>query len=774
MGQRRSKCAPDHLQNSSSDSDLDTDTGASSSSRKQSKSSLPSPTDKKMSFFRKQSDEAKRRFEYQMHLAEDNPEPIFDISNSQISEIPSNVFSLCKVLNKEILLLHDNWLTSLKAGDCGMSDLVKIRVLDAHNNSIKHLPENIDQVRSLQVLNLEGNKLKKIPESIGNLKFLQSLNLKGNKLKEIPTSLSNLSSLRTLDLSNNQLTNLPTELWKLRALENLLVDAANMVHPPAEVCSQGTEAIMKFLCSESGEEYIPPSQFLLQVLDSSEKKHQMSSTFSDHSVKLLQEDALMMQDIEKYANLQEKKRQERMAFNRQYEEDEKKFAKMAASALKEKDHLVSTIAQEQIKLNEDLAELSNKKELDRQNLVTCLEDIEERTNRLLNDLMQMNEKARKQEELMEAIEKEKDEQDQYYIVRYEEIANLRRKEVLNRMEEILNSSAYLETCRRKHDAEKKHAARNALEKEMNSTVLNDILQSKSAEQDEMVKVLTQQEELQKAAFEALLMQKDSRHSRVSSQIALIEKELAQLTAIEIERKELRIDMEKNILADKRIALTGMLMQLIAERDKREEQLKMRLTEMEEQRLQDQTDYWLVQYQRLMDRKPQALIDQEWLLEIPVLKILEQTGAQDYIPLFARHRITSETLCHMTEDDLKQMGVHELGVRRAIMVRLQEYQSTKKVDMLPPDVCTGEAVRPLPTAPAPEPSPSEENPTSSTQPIVTARGLYTECSICLDRTTNIIFLNCGHVCCCTECSVDLEFCPLCRSNILQKIQVQQQS
>lgn len=32
-------------------------------------------------------------------------------------------------------------------------------------------------------------------------------------------------------------------------------------------------------------------------------------------------------------------------------------------------------------------------------------------------------------------------------------------------------------------------------------------------------------------------------------------------------------------------------------------------EMEEQRLQDQTDYWLVQYQRLMDRKPQALIDQ---------------------------------------------------------------------------------------------------------------------------------------------------------------------
>lgn len=32
------------------------------------------------------------------------------------------------------------------------------------------------------------------------------------------------------------------------------------------------------------------------------------------------------------------------------------------------------------------------------------------------------------------------------------------------MEEILNSSAYLEHCRLKHDAEKKYAAKHALQK----------------------------------------------------------------------------------------------------------------------------------------------------------------------------------------------------------------------------------------------------------------------------------------------------------------------
>ena len=30
--------------------------------------------------------------------------------------------------------------------------------------------------------------------------------------------------------------------------------------------------------------------------------------------------------------------------------------------------------------------------------------------------------------------------------------------------------------------------------------------------------------------------------------------------------------------------------------------------MEQQREDGQTDYWLVQYQRLLDKKPQALID----------------------------------------------------------------------------------------------------------------------------------------------------------------------
>lgn len=39
-----------------------------------------------------------------------------------------------------------------------------------------------------------------------------------------------------------------------------------MTFPPADICSKGTAALMKFLCDESGMEYIPPSRQVLPLL----------------------------------------------------------------------------------------------------------------------------------------------------------------------------------------------------------------------------------------------------------------------------------------------------------------------------------------------------------------------------------------------------------------------------------------------------------------------------------------------------------------------------
>lgn len=35
---------------------------------------------------------------------------------------------------------------------------------------------------------------------------------------------------------------------------------------------------------------------------------------------------------------------------------------------------------------------------------------------------------------------------------------------------------------------------------------------------------------------------------------------------------------------------------------------------------------------------------------------------------------------------------------------------------------------------------------------------------------MIFLNCGHVCCCQQCSPPLRTCPLCRQDIAQRLRI----
>ena len=53
-----------------------------------------------------------------------------------------------------------------------------------------------------------------------------------------------------------------------------------------------------------------------------------------------------------------------------------------------------------------------------------------------------------------------------------------------------------------------------------------------------------QESLQKEAFSALQCAKDAKHMRLTGQIELIQQELAQLTMLEVEQRELRVETQQ--------------------------------------------------------------------------------------------------------------------------------------------------------------------------------------------------------------------------------------
>lgn len=45
-----------------------------------------------------------------------------------------------------------------------------------------------------------------------------------------------------------------------------------------------------------------------------------------------------------------------------------------------------------------------------------------------------------------------------------------------------------------------------------------------------------------------------------------------------------------------------------------------------------------------------------------------------------------------------------------------------------------------------------------------------CRICMDRPIDTALLECGHMCCCGECSKGLQLCPMCRMTITRTIKV----
>lgn len=564
-----------------------------------------------------------------------------------------------------------------------------------------------------------------------------------------------------LDIRENHLKILPQQLCNVRTLETLMVDTDEITYPPSDLCNSGTEAIMKFLCSENGLEYLPPSNFLLNVLDSTRP------STSGHVSKVLQEEENLMKKLEGYSNMMEKKRLERVELERALDQYQEEQAQLALMAAQNRDKMLSTIALEESKMDQALDKLAQLKEKDRQRLVSDLKQVEKGADELIKTLLDINAKAKKTEELLEAIEKERMKEDEWFVVRWEELENLRKRDVLNAMQKTLQESEAFESLRQQFMDSKETSLQRALEDEnqMSNVQIESVLTHNLQQQSVLFDQLAKQEQLQKEAFEALQLQKDTKHQRITSQIALIEDELAQLTVVEIERRGFRQEEELNRLAEKRIALIELLSQLMFEQECRQSELKKRLEEMEQQRQDGQTDYWLAQYQRLMDQKPQRLIDQENNLEIVIVEILERSDARDYMPLFARHRISIETLLQMTEDDLRQMGIHELGVLRAIMRNLEVYRSEEAVaKKLEPEEDTSGWPHPLPTAPPLE----DLSPTRHQS--VTARGMNSECSICLDNMSEVIFLNCGHVCCCVKCSDLVSQCPLCREEIVRRIKL----
>ncbi|XP_021529715.1 E3 ubiquitin-protein ligase LRSAM1 isoform X2 [Aotus nancymaae] len=688
-------------------------------------------------FFRKRkpSEEARKRLEYQMCLAKEaGADDILDISKCELSEIPFGAFATCKVLQKKVLIVHTNHLTSLLPKSCSLLSLATIKVLDLHDNQLTALPDDLGQLTALQVLNVERNQLTQLPRSTGNLTQLQTLNVKDNKLKELPDTLGELRSLRTLNISGNEVQRLPQMLAHVRTLEMLSLDASTMVYPPPEVCGAGTVAILQFLCKESGLEYYPPSQYLLPVLEQDGTNSWDSPDGPTDRVS--REEVEWQNRFSDYEKRKEQKMLEKLEFERRLELGQREHAQLLQQSSSQKDEILQTVKEEQFRLEQGLSERQRHLDAERQRLQEQLKQTEQSISSRIQKLLQENQRQKKSSEILKSLENERIRMEQLMSITQEETENLRRREVASAMQQMLTERCKNRLMQMAYESQRQNLAQQACSSmaEMDER-FQQILSWQQMDQNKAISQILQESAMQKAAFEALQVKKDLMHRQIRSQ---------------------------EMVSEQRWALSNLLQQLLKEKQQREEELREILTELEAKSETRQENYWLIQYQRLLNQKPLSLKLQEEGMEHQLVALLEELSAEHYLPIFAHHRLSLALLSQMSPGDLAKLGVSEAGLQHEILRKVQEllYAARIQPELKPP---AGEVLTPT----APQEPPESVRPSA---PPAELEVQASECVVCLEREAQMIFLNCGHVCCCQQCCQPLRTCPLCRQDIVQRLRI----
>ncbi|GLD51859.1 E3 ubiquitin-protein ligase LRSAM1 isoform X1, partial [Lates japonicus] len=645
-------------------------------------------------------------------------------------------------------------------------------VLDLHENKLTSLPEDIGKLALLQILNVEKNRLKALPDSIGDLRLLQTLSLKGNYLSELPSSVGSLHSLRTLDVSDNNIVQLPKALAYIRTLESFTLDAVVMSYPPASVCTEGTESIQRFLCTELGEEYCPPSQYLLPVLENDSGKQNC-----DHWDGL---EETWQNKFSDYEKRKQQKQQEKLAFERHLEERQKEHTQLLLMNTSRKENILNSVRQEQERLEQGVSQQQRAQEAERLLVLEKVRQAEDSISSRISNMLMDNHRQKKSTEFLQAMEEDRIRMEHLTAITQEESNSLRRREVAGAMQKMLSDSCAMSLLQEASDCRRQSLVSEACRSMENlDRKFDKMLSLQALDKSKAIAHILQEEEMQKAAFQALQLQKDAVHGYIRNQIKLIEGELMQLTKLEIKKRNLDSENLQEVLVEQRTALSDLLQQLLKQRDQREQELRQILAEMELKSESNQQNYWMIQYQRLLDAKPVSLRMQEADIDKELVNLLCKLSGQHYLPILAHHRVTIEALRHMNSSDLKKLGINELGIQKALLNWTREHQ--------PEGVCNAvqqdQFAEVTPTAPSPSSPPSFPNasttwipspPLTPGTPVTTSAPSpvegpgSSECVVCMETGSQVIFLPCGHVCCCQVCSDALQNCPLCRSNISQRV------
>ncbi|CAH1994128.1 unnamed protein product [Acanthoscelides obtectus] len=561
-------------------------------------------------FGRKHHDKAK--LEHKLYLARETPEPVFDISDCSLHEVPSGIYSLCRVFLKESLLLNNNCLSSLSGGG-ELNDLQLLKVLNISNNQFSHLPDDIHILKSLQELYLSHNQLRQMCDSICKLSNLQVLDVSHNLLKALPVDIGELKQLKKLDITENKkLRYLPKSFYRLHRLKALNLDADCFCYPPKEVVEDGIDPIRRFICDDIGVNY-----------ESIEPQHEDQ----DSETKINDEVDLVQAKIWELEQLKQQKMKHFLEIERYNELMQRHELELANASKTDRDKLLAMLTEEQVILDEKLNKIHRQKETERFRLIERLQEEENNAHMIINELLSLDNTP-----LEQLIEQEEKETEKLLAMLNEYDESLRKDDILKAMQNILEQ----ETAMLKQvDEDRMVTSKSILEQQSElDGKLADVLRDQEECKAKLVNDLNEDTDLQKAAVATLLERGDARSWGLLQQIRLVESQLARLTNIEMDRKKLQMNQHLNNLCDQRIGLSCLLISLIDQQKERQLQLISTLQGMEESS-NDIDDFWLKQYQRLLDQLPEGLSQAQKNIDPSLAHALLVNGVIHCLPFLAK-------------------------------------------------------------------------------------------------------------------------------------------
>ncbi|XP_047475347.1 E3 ubiquitin-protein ligase LRSAM1-like [Penaeus chinensis] len=766
------------------------------------------------------SDKEKRaKLGLKVVMAQQNPEPVYDLSDCAMVELPPDTFVMCKLLQKTSLILNNNLMTTFEKGG-KLHELEAIEYLDLSNNKLSHLPDDIHKLKKLKVLKLGTNKLKHLPSSMADLSRLQELDLSTNKFSKVPTSVCALPRLKVLTLTGNSISVLPKEFCELqKSLCTLELDTDKLQTPPPETVNEGVEAVMRFLCEKSGIEYqglseelddstsestSPPVSAGLEPAENQEMLDYFRKKAELVKAQLAAEEAFQVQEQKQLAQilkdtntnkqqlleelsqspaeLQDYERKKLALLQDQCNIEEKMRSEQAEQLEKylassnDKEALISNLSAQQADIDQEVEGLVSAKERERHRLLKDLTSSEQETAAAVQELLTAT-ASRRNEDFLILLQQQEQEMQSLLSGIAEAAAELRRSEVVAAMKAALVEEAVAEQRRLAVQKEQGNRICSLLEE---NDLVNDhiegVISTRMADQEVWVSTLLEDEECQAAAFKLLLLKSDLKRNNILRQIGQVEYELARLSSLEVRKKKFGVKYGSNTMLDQRATLAGLLKSLLSEKKERENQLIEWFGRVGDMRSSDtnEDDFWLVQYQRLLAMKPAGLAEAEEQLEPKVRAVLQGAHAADLIPVFARHKITYADLLNMTEEDAAAMGIGPAtyhSLQRALQIHLaasklgpQKPSAPSEEDMpYEPSAPEVESDEDAPSAPA-----LEDLGEGASAPPLEDQYVEAECVICLDSGCEVVFLPCGHVCACSKCCTTIAVCPMCRSPVISKI------